>query len=304
MSNAFYSRGKLILTGEYFVLEGSRALAVPLNVGQRLLVEKNNHINLEIIWESYIKNKLWFVATFNLNSLEIIDTNDMHIANYLQKLLNYIKDKSNVFEGNQAIQIRTYLDFLPEWGLGSSSSLISNLAYWANISPYDLVFSVAEGSGYDIACARSDTPILYQWKQEPVIHPVKFEPDFLDHIYFVYLGRKQDSLKSVQEKRTNIKGKKAEINRITELTKSIIETKTLDEFDEIIKEHEEIVSKSLQEETVKSKYFSDFQGAIKSLGAWGGDFILVTHRGNPNYVKNYFNKKGLEVIFPYKELVL
>ena len=94
------------------------------------------------------------------------------------------------------------------------------------------------------------------------------------------------------------------MNRITELTKSISETKTLDEFDEIIKEHEAIVSQSIKEETVKSKYFIDFQGTLKSLGAWGGDFILATHKDDPDYVKNYFNKKGLDVIFPYKELVL
>ncbi|MCB2195933.1 MAG: GHMP kinase [Bacteroidetes bacterium] len=304
MSNEFYSRGKLLLTGEYFVMEGSQALAVPLNVGQRLFVEKCYSTNLEINWKSYAKNKLWFEATFDLKSLNIVATNDLHIANYLQKLLSYVKNKSVVMEGNQAIQIKTYLDFLPEWGFGSSSSLISNLAYWANISPYDLFFSVSEGSGYDIACARSDTPILYQWKQEPIIHSVKFEPNFLDYIYFVYLGKKQDSLKSVQENKANIKGKKSEMNRITELTKSITEINTLDEFDEIIKEHEEIVSKSIKEEKVKSKYFSDFQGVIKSLGAWGGDFILVTHKGDPDYIKNYFNKKGLDVIFPYKELVL
>jgi len=304
MSHSYYSRGKLLLTGEYFVMKGSVALAVPLKLGQRLLVEKNSNVKLEINWELYIKNKLWFIATFDLNSLNVIDANDLYIANYLQKILCYIKDKSDVLAGSQTVQIKTYLDFLPEWGLGSSSSLISNLAYWAKISPYELFFSLFEGSGYDIACARSDSPILYQLKHEPVINPIEFEPDFLNHIYFVYLGKKQDSHKSVLKNKSFLKGKKNEAYRITQLTKSIVHAKELDEFDRHIIEHEDIVSKTIKEETVKSKYFSDFQGAVKSLGAWGGDFVLATYQGEPENVKNYFNKKGLDIVFPFKALVL
>ncbi len=167
-----------------------------------------------------------------------------------------------------------------------------------------MFFSVSEGSGYDIACARSDTPIVYQWQHKPIVQSVKFEPDFSDQIYFVYLGKKQDSLKSVRKHKANIKAKKSENKRISELTNSVIEAKTLGDFEKIIKEHEEIVSESINEKTIKSKYFSDFHGELKSLGAWGGDFMLATHNGDPDYVKNYFNKKGLEIIFPYKELVL
>ena len=37
--NHFYSNGKLLLTGEYFVLDGAKSLAVPTNCGQDLTVE-------------------------------------------------------------------------------------------------------------------------------------------------------------------------------------------------------------------------------------------------------------------------
>ncbi|MFP4023517.1 MAG: GYDIA family GHMP kinase [Thiohalospira sp.] len=304
MSHSFYSNGKLLLTGEYFVMEGSLALAVPLKSGQHLFVEKHKDAKPEIKWESYINNKLWFLATYDYNSLDIIDTNDLYIANYLQKLLNYIKDKSDVLSENMAIQIKTQLEFLPEWGLGSSSSLISNLAWWADINPYELFFSLFEGSGYDIACARSDSVILYQYKDKPIINSVKFEPDFLNKIYFVYLGKKQDSLRSVRTNKAKIKAKKSEIDKITKLTRAVVESKTLDEFENYINEHEEIISKSINESTVKSKYFPDFKGAVKSLGAWGGDFVMATYKGESDDVKNYFNRKGLDVILSYKTLVL
>lgn len=304
MNHSFYSRGKLLLTGEYFVMEGSQALAVPLKVGQRLLVEKKSEVSSEINWESYIKEKLWFVATFDLISLNILDSNDLAIAQYLQKLLSYIKNQSNVLSTNQAIQIKTHLEVLPDWGLGSSSSLISNLAYWADINPYELFFSLFDGSGYDIACARAESAILYQYQDKPVIQPVNFEPGFLDKIYLVYLGRKQDSLQSVLKNKEKIKGKKKEAERISQLTTRFLQSDSLHEFENYIHEHEEIISKTINELTVKSKYFPDFKGAVKSLGAWGGDFVMATYQGEPDDVKNYFNKKGLDIIFPYKGLVL
>ncbi|MEE4196194.1 MAG: GYDIA family GHMP kinase [Bacteroidales bacterium] len=304
MSKVFFSRGKLLLSGEYFVLEGAQALAVPLKVGQYLSVEKNVQAKPEISWETSINHKLWFMASFELNNLCIIDTSDLMIAKYLQKLLRIIQRKSKVLADNQAVMIKSSLDFLPEWGLGSSSSLISNLAYWADMDPYELLFSVSPGSGYDIASARSETPILYQRIEQPVIHPVRFMPDFMDNLYFVYLGKKQDSRKSVQQKRIFIQGKELDKKRISELTKFIAEAETLIEFEEYLNEHEAVVSKAIKQDSVKSKYFSDFKGSIKSLGAWGGDFVLATHRGDPKELKDYFKQKGLEIIFPYKVLVI
>ena len=54
-------------------------------------------------------------------------------------------------------------------------------------------------------------------------------------------------------------------------------------------------------DSIKNILFKDYQsGAIKSLGAWGGDFILVT--GNKQNMK-YFAEKGYNEIIPYKDLV-
>ena len=52
---------------------------------------------------------------------------------------------------------------------------------------------------------------------------------------------------------------------------------------------------------MKEKFFSDFQGSIKSLGAWGGDFILAT--GNKS-TKKYFLDKGFKTIIPFNKICL
>jgi mevalonate kinase len=37
----FYSHGKLLITSEYAVLDGAKALALPTRLGQKLSVSKN-----------------------------------------------------------------------------------------------------------------------------------------------------------------------------------------------------------------------------------------------------------------------
>ena len=58
--------------------------------------------------------------------------------------------------------VTSELTFDKDWGLGSSSTLISNLSQLARIDPYELNNRVFNGSGYDIACAKSESPLLYR----------------------------------------------------------------------------------------------------------------------------------------------
>ena len=48
---------------------------------------------------------------------------------------------------------------------------------------------------------------------------------------------------------------------------------------------------------------SDFDGGIKSLGAWGGDFILAASATGEETVKAYFSNKGLNTVIPYEEMI-
>ncbi len=88
---------------------------------------------------------------------------------------------------------------------------------------------------------------------------------------------------------------------MNQLTKKMITCTKINDFEQLLSQHEQVLSEVMDLPTIKSQLFPDYKGAIKSLGAWGGDFILVTDDGS---AKNYFKKKGYHTIMPFKEMVL
>ena len=78
---------------------------------------------------------------------------------------------------------------------------------------------------------------------------------------------------------------------------------TLDDFCLLMQCHERIIARCIGQEPVQ-KRFPDFEGTLKSLGAWGGDFILAATEWDESQVRAYFEKHGLEVVFGYDALVL
>ena len=91
-----------------------------------------------------------------------------------------------------------------------------------------------------------------------------------------------------------------EINRANELSLLISSSESLSEFELLLREHESFIGHLLSIEPIKEKYFKDFKGAVKSLGAWGGDFILAT---GDSSTPDYFRGKGYSTIFTYDELI-
>ena len=293
----FYSHGKLLITGEYTVLDGSMSLAVPTKFGQSLTVSpisKN-----EIVWKSFdINKKLWFETNFSTLNMDQIRKDKIH-----DKLINsfkIIRDlKPELFKKN-GFEFNTFLDFPQNWGLGSSSTLINNLAQWAGVDPFQLLEKTFGGSGYDIACAQSSRPIIYQKINGKVkIQPISFNPSFKEKIFFVYRNKKQNTREAISYYKSLRKIRKKDISKINTITKKIILTSKIKEFENLIDEHEMIISKLIKQPPLKKIKFSDYDGAIKSLGAWGGDFFLATGSD-----QEYFKKKGYETIISYKDIIL
>jgi hypothetical protein len=77
----------------------------------------------------------------------------------------------------------------------------------------------------------------------------------------------------------------------------------LDEFEQLLTLHENIIADIIKLKPVKEAMFHDYDGAIKSLGAWGGDFIIATG-DNLDTVSNYFKSKGYHTIIPYKDMII
>ncbi|NQX92218.1 MAG: hypothetical protein HRT74_08885 [Flavobacteriales bacterium] len=63
-----------------------------------------------------------------------------------------------------------------------------------------------------------------------------------------------------------------------------------------------MMAEVLSRPKVKDSTFADYKdGIVKSLGAWGGDFVMVTTKDESSL--NYFNEKGFNIILPWKEMV-
>lgn len=300
----WYAHGKLLLTGEYLVLEGASALALPLKLGQSFSALKTS--DKQISWQANYLLEPWFSATLSLPELKIISSDNQKLAKQLQKIFFQLQQlKSDLFIKSQGFTIRTVLDFNPEFGLGSSSTLIANLARWAGVDPYELQKITFGGSGYDIACALSGKPLFYQLQNEkPIITEIEFSPKFSDKLYFVYLGKKQISLESISHFKKHGVFSKNDIRRISEIGKQIMLTDSFEEFESLLVQHENIMAKILGQQTVQSLLFRDFAGTVKSLGAWGGDFVLMTFSDGKAKLKQYLSSKNLDVVFTYDELIL
>ncbi|MCK0191027.1 GYDIA family GHMP kinase [Arenibacter sp. F20364] len=306
MTKQYYSNGKLLITGEYLVLDGAQSLAVPTLYGQSLSVKENEDTLLT--WKSLDeKGKPWFESIYSLEGFSDVSKISVSdeastISGILKKiLLEARKLNPSFLSDSQGYEVTTALNFPREWGLGSSSTLINNIAQWAQIDAYALLWNAFSGSGYDIACAQNNSPIIYQLKNNgPNVQSVTFNPPFKNDLYFVHLNQKQNSRDGIAQYRKKDFNTFSSISQINSITQRILTCTRLSQFDKLIKKHEAIVSEILGMPTVKERLFPDYKGAIKSLGAWGGDFILAT--GNKT-TPDYFKEKGYTTVIPYVKMV-
>lgn len=304
----YTSNAKLLLTGEYLVLRGAKALALPLLKTQSLEVfaeEGSGHPF--IAWQANAPSgRLWFKTLFELPALDIISSTYPTGSSKLQIILLTLQQlRPDIFGDNQSFKIRTQLDFEPEWGLGTSSTLIANLAKWAQVDPFTLLQYSIGGSGYDIACANAKSPIFFQRGHlKPTIEPAAFMPSFAQHLYFVYLGQKKDSAQGIRDfnHRTENLSLESEVKLVSKISEAAAITQDFNHFVKLMEQHESILSELLQLPAVKTQ-FPDFSGSLKSLGAWGGDFMLAMTTENPEYVRHYFTEKGSGIVFQFNELV-
>lgn len=304
MKQTYYSNGKLLLTGEYVVLNGAKALAVPTKFGQSLTIESGS--NNRIQWKSFdYDNTIWFEDTILFDEI-ISKTKSDAFSDVKTKLIDilhqaYIQNPSFILESKGYV-IETKLTFPRLWGLGTSSTLLNNIAQWLNIDAFELLQKSFGGSGYDIACAQTNEPIIYTLENEkPHFEIVPFNPTFKKNIHFVYLNKKQSSSNAISNyisRRHKVDKIIAKINAITEEALLVNEGR---DFALLMEKHQAIMSDVLETQTVKEMLFHDFKGVVKSLGAWGGDFVMVLSKENPT---EYFSKKGYTTILTYDEMVL
>ena len=303
MKRHYKANGKLLITGEYAVLDGAEALVLPIRYGQKLTVKYEPKENEQhISWTAREFGNEWFTASFSF-ALDILSTNNLVIARRLRDTLEtVILLQPALIEINNKLSFETDIEFNRNWGFGTSSTLLALLSKWAGIDPMTLHNRCSSGSGYDIEAAIRSQSFIYQGK--PGLHKtenIQLSASAIDAMFFVYLGKKQNTRDAISAYRA-MNNRKIPVPEISELTRRFVRCTDKFELMQIIDEHERILSDILRHQTLKESRFPDFEGAVKSLGAWGGDFALFVTDQPREYLINYLKNKSLHTVFTYNDL--
>ncbi len=300
----YHANGKLLITGEYLVLKGALALAVPLNKGQSLTVRAYKEPGLN--WRAETLQGIWFEVKFD-DQLTILETTDYKKSENLQLMLRKaIEQNPSIQDKLNYSSVITQLEFDVNWGWGSSSTLLHLLEQWLEIDPYRLMDETIGGSGYDIACAAANQPLFYRRTkgEHPQITAVSFHPPFIQQMGIVYLNKKQNSSTQVKSFLESTSHNEDLIKEISALSKEFTTVQELDRFMKLMQQHEKIIAKATGLTPVQQLLYPDYKGAIKSLGAWGGDFALFLSEDSFTTNKQWFQSKGYPVVMPFEEVII
>ncbi|MDR2235929.1 MAG: hypothetical protein LBE92_07385 [Chryseobacterium sp.] len=295
-----FSPGKLMLTSEYFAIDGALVLAVPTRLGQEFFFDEKEDGNSLIFWEAYHQNKLWLKAVISYKDWQIIETNLPSAAEFILKTLKNVQQLSNTkFKNHSTYHLKTNLQFPADYGLGSSSTLMNNLAEWSEVDPFHLNSISLGGSGYDIAVAKEKSAVLFKSKPEIWYQKTDFNPSFKNELVFIHLNQKQDSREGINLYKSKSKSPEL-ISEFSDLTKKVLLCNELEKFSELMLIHEQKISDFIEIPTVKEKFFKDSPVFVKSLGAWGGDFVMSAKFEG---FKDYFWGKGFTTVLEWSEII-
>ncbi|NAW52040.1 30S ribosomal protein S6 [Elizabethkingia argentiflava] len=298
----FFSPGKLLLTSEYFALDGAKALAIPTRLGQELSAESIEDGRSYIYWETYREGRPWLKAWIDYANMKVLETNRDNASEFILKIFHFLKYlASKKLITDTSYRLISHIEFPENFGWGSSSTLINNLSKWAEVDAFVLNDLTLGGSGYDIGVAQEATPILYtRTANEKIVEKISYAPRFKNELLFVHLNRKQDSREGINMYRSKDRSSDL-ISYFSNLTDQILKENTdLEKFSFLMQKHEEKMSQFLNIPPIKEKFFKNAPSFFKSLGAWGGDFVLTTKFRD---YESYFFDNGYPVFFSYRDII-
>ncbi len=321
----FKANGKLLITGEYLVLHSALALALPLKFGQRMRVTPV--AEPVIRWISEDSNGVWLSGEFDPLTFSILQRDQpgddmLPKFQFISELLRLIKTINQHFPFFSAKEpkapftgaiVYIYADYPLEWGMGSSSTLLSLLAQWADIDVFSLFCKVSKGSGYDVVSATQSEPFFYKLLEKECSLPyqIRYEVSqatpglaLRNYAYFGYLGNKQDSVAEVNKYLKSGIVNPDFILRISELSKAICTASSYDYLKETILEHEQIISEVIGKQKVGEQRFAGLPFAVKSLGAWGGDFAMFVSDMSFEEIQALLASKGVRQLFTFNTICI
>jgi len=295
----FDARGKFLISGEYAVLDGALGLAVPLVFGQHLTVEE--YPDTHALWVSKeADGASWFHALIHPGTGLIVEHDNAVVAAPLERLLRSLPDslRRSEFTGKK---LTFQVDFNRAYGLGSSSTMLALLATWLKVNPYKLLNHHLGGSGYDLACATAEGPILFRRKAGDTVQvmPVAIPESLWKQISFVYSGKKQSSREAIAAYRNNPKTESLTTS-LSEISEQLAAHPDSASWRSLLETHDRLLSEALGVPRLATS-FPDCPFFVKPMGAWGGDFFLVL--GPQDEVATYFSQKGIGPVWRAREVV-
>ena len=297
----YCANGKLLLTGEYLVLTGAKALAMPVKFGQKISVVPDGSGLIK--WESIAPAGSWFHASYEPATLHILSYDRWKTAVELKRLLSAARKlNKNFLTGPEGFRVTVTANYPLEWGMGSSATLCALVASWAEVDVFDLFWMISKGSGYDIACTNRKELIYYQVRKgRPEISEAFAGSALQDHSWFAYLGHKQSTTREIDAFLVSQNFSSIDLAEVTRLSEAICPENSVDELIRLIDEHEFILSTILKRDPI-SRQFPSFPGTVKSLGAWGGDYAMFISGETPSEIKRTITALGLNPVFSFNDL--
>lgn len=303
MTNGVAIPGKICLAGEYTVLDGGISLALPTQYGQSFFVQPPRKEGVLSWTAKDSEGSVWFEAEYDLHTQSLLKASSLTEAKVLEGIFQVLCQDSNELP-KEGISIEARLQFPRDYGLGSSSTLVVGISEILGGDPFKANAEVFGGSGYDIACGLAKSSVLFQLKEgEPFYQKVVFNPVFKDNLYFVYLNKKQSTQNAIKHYRHENRDSGEAVAEISEISLELPKTQTQNEFNHLIKRHEDILSEVLNLSPIQESVFPDFSGQMKWLGAWGGDFALASSELSTQETKEYFSQKGYPILYQLSDFI-
>jgi hypothetical protein len=148
----------------------------------------------------------------------VLETSDTEKSNWIKSVFLAIRDQKEDFMVGSGAEATATIDLPMNYGWGSSSSFIANLCKWADVNPFWVNMKVGGGSGYDVACANVNRPILFHNESNlPQFEEVDYHPDFTKNMWFIFQENKMNTANAIRGFRSR-RVDEAVITRITEIS--------------------------------------------------------------------------------------
>ncbi|MFN4914563.1 MAG: hypothetical protein ACK5FT_04525 [Sphingomonadales bacterium] len=280
---SFFSHGKVLLAGEYAVMCGVEALALPVRAGQWQHVWEMPAKGVsKLVWQSKdADGGVWFECRVDTDIMHVSETTSETYSDTLLRLLFCIKEQKPELFLHKNIRIETECEFNRSFGLGSSSTLVCNLAKWSGVNAHLLQERAFGGSGYDVAVGNLGRPLVY-WLEnnEPNWSSWQLPPDFTHDWYLAFPGEKQnsrDSLAGVKAQLDKISSDVALLQQMNACIQAIKSPRSLPMLEAMLEMWQALLSQRLDlPRPYETLGLSPVKGGLcKFLGAWGGDVLLI-----------------------------